>query len=182
FGLAGLAVFVLAAALRAEPPLPATVDFNRDIRPILSENCYACHGPDKNKRKARLRVDDKEGLFSHHGQTHLLVPGKPDQSELFRRAPPPDADERMPDPKSGKKLSDRQIALLKKWIEQGAVWKGHWAYLKPERPPLPAADEPGFVRTPVDRFILEKLKDANLAHAPEADRVTLIRRLSFDLT
>src|SRR5262249_56972205 len=108
--------------------------------------------------------------------------GKREQSELSRRVVTADAEERMPDPKSGKKLTDRQIALLKKWIEQGAEWKGHWAYLKPVRPPLPAADEPGFVRTPVDRFILARLKDANLAHAPEADRVTLIRRLSFDLT
>src|SRR5690242_14575299 len=104
FALAGLAVFVLAGAVRAEPPLPATVDFNRDIRPILAENCYACHGPDKNKRKARLRVDDHDGLFSSHGDTHMLVPGKPEQSELFRRVTTPDADERMPEPKSGKKL------------------------------------------------------------------------------
>jgi hypothetical protein len=180
--LAGLALFVVAGAVRAEPPLPARADFNRDIRPILSENCYACHGPDKNKRKAHLRLDDRDGLFSSHGTTHMLVPGKPDESELFRRVTTADAEERMPDPKSGKKLTDRQVALLKKWIEQGAVWKGHWAYLKPERAPLPAVDEPGFVRTPVDRFILQRLRDENLAHAPEADRVTLLRRISFDLT
>src|SRR5690242_7860313 len=91
FGLAGLALLALATALRAEPPLPATVDFNRDIRPILADNCYACHGPDKNKRKARLRLDDHDGLFSSHGSTHMLVPGKPDQSELFRRVTTADA-------------------------------------------------------------------------------------------
>jgi hypothetical protein len=177
-----LGVLLLTGAARAERPLPAVIDFNRDVRPILSDNCYACHGPDKNKRKARLRLDDHDGLFATRGSKHLIVPGKPDQSELFRRVVTPDADERMPDPKSGKKLTDREIALLKKWIEQGAPWKGHWAYLKPVRPPLPPADEPGFVQTPVDRFILARLREEDLAHAPEADRVTLLRRLSFDLT
>jgi hypothetical protein len=180
-GLACLGGLVVGPTVRADRPLPTTIDFNRDIRPIFSDNCYACHGPDKNKRKARLRLDEHDGLFSSHGSTHLLVPGKPQQSELFRRVVTADAEERMPDPKSGKKLSDRQIALLQKWIEQGAVWKGHWAYLKPVRPPLPAVDEPGFVRTPVDRFILARLREENLPHAPEADRVTLVRRLYFDL-
>jgi hypothetical protein len=179
--LAWLAFLLAGSAARADRPLPATVDFNRDVRPILADNCYACHGPDKNKRKARLRLDEKAGLFSSHGSTRLIVPGKPEQSELFRRVITADAEERMPDPKSGKKLSDRQIALLKKWIEQGAEWKGHWAYLKPVRPPLPAVDEPGFVHTPVDRFILARLREESLVHAPEADRVTLVRRLYFDL-
>jgi hypothetical protein len=180
-GFACAGVLVLGGAVRADRPLPATVDFNRDIRPILSENCYACHGPDKNKRKARLRLDEKDGLFSAHGSTRLIVPGKPEESELFRRVVTTDADERMPEPKSGKKLSERETALLRKWIEQGAEWKGHWAYLKPVRPPLPAVDEAGFVRTPVDRFILARLREENLAHAPEADRATLVRRLYFDL-
>ncbi len=177
----GLACLMTLTASAAEAPLPKTIDFNRDIRPILSDNCYACHGPDKNKRKADLRLDTKDGLFSHHDQTSLLVPGKPDASELYRRLTTSDKNERMPDPKSGKRLSDRQLALVKKWIEQGAPWKGHWAFLKPVRPELPPGDNP-FIRTPVDRFILAQLQPAGLHPSPEADRVTLIRRLSFDLT
>jgi hypothetical protein len=165
----------------ADPTLPRTIDFNRDIRPIFSENCYACHGPDKNKRKGHLRLDSKDGIFSEHNGLPTVVPGKPDSSELFRRVTTTDDTERMPDPKSGKHLAPRQIALLKKWIEQGAVWKGHWAYLKVVRSTEPTVDQPGIIHNPIDRFILAKIKEAGLTPSPEADRVTLIRRLSFDL-
>lgn len=165
----------------ASASLPDKIDFNRDIRPILSENCYACHGPDKNKRKADLRLDTKDGIFSHIEDHRTVTPGKPTESELIRRITADDPKERMPDPKSNKRLSDREIALLRKWIEQGAPWMGHWAYLKIERPPVPQLDEPGYVRNPVDRFILQRLQASGLQHAPQADRVTLIRRLSFDL-
>jgi mono/diheme cytochrome c family protein len=180
-------LLTVAAALFAQPvlaaerPLPRVVDFNRDIRPIFSENCYACHGPDKNKRKADLRLDTHDGLFStHEGRVDVVV-GKPGESELFRRITEADPAERMPDPKSNKRLADRQIALIKKWIEQGAPWKDHWAYLPPSRPTPPEALDAGFVRNPIDQFVLAGLKDAGLSHAAEADRVTLIRRLSFDL-
>src|SRR5881392_3829129 len=111
------AVNVFAAPINA--PVPEKIDFNRDVRPILSENCYFCHGPDKNKRKADLRLDTREGLFSTHESRVGVVAGKPEQSELFRRITETDPAERMPDPKSNKKLADRQIALIKKWIEQG---------------------------------------------------------------
>ena len=173
----------VASAAPVDRPLPQTIDFNRDIRPIFSENCYFCHGPDKNKRKADLRLDTHDGLFSSHQDGQTVVPRQPEQSELLRRITAADPDVRMPDPKSNKRLSDRQIALIRKWIEQGAPWKGHWAYLKPLRPTIPAADDDAaFVHNPIDSFILAGLKDAGLRHAPEADRVTLIRRLSFDLT
>jgi hypothetical protein len=162
----------------AAAPIPAVIDFNRDIRPILSENCYQCHGPDKNKRKAHLRLDTREGLFAKGA----VVPSQAGKSELLRRVTTADKDERMPDPKSGKSLTDRQIALIKKWIDQGAEWKGHWAYLPPVRAPLPAVDGAGFVRNPIDEWILAKLKEADLRPSPEADRMTLIRRLFFDLT
>src|SRR4051794_4523245 len=165
-----------------ERPVPDQIDFNRDVRPVLSDNCYACHGPDKNKRKADLRLDTKDGLMSSHDDIHTVVAGKPGESELFRRVVADDPDERMPDPKSNKRLTPREIAVLKKWIEQGAAYKGHWAFLKPARPDVPAADEPGFVRNPVDQFILARLKEERLEHAPEADRVTLLRRVYFDLT
>jgi hypothetical protein len=179
--LSGIAL-ITAPAPAANTALPDKVDFNRDIRPIFSDNCYACHGPDKNKRKADLRLDTHDGIFSKIKDDTIVVPGKPDASELLRRVTATDPDERMPDPKSNKKLSARDIAMLKKWIEQGAPWQGHWAYIKPVRPAEPKVDQPGFVRNPIDRFVLARLKEAGLSPAPEADKATLIRRLSLDLT
>jgi hypothetical protein len=173
-----LMALALSPSARAEAPLPKTVDFNRDIRPILSENCYACHGPDRNQRKADLRLDTRNGLFIES----IVVPGKPDQSEIYKRLVAADVNDRMPNKASGKTLTPREIGLVKRWIEQGAPWQGHWAYIKPTRPALPGDADPGFVRTPIDRFILAKLKENDLKASPEADRTTLIRRLSFDLT
>jgi hypothetical protein len=188
-GLAVLWIGIATSDLHAaDRPLPQEVDFNGDIRHILSDNCYQCHGPDKNQRKAHFRLDTRDGLFSSHDDIHIIVPGRPDQSELFRRITAPDAAERMPNQKSGKALTARQVALIQKWIKQGAQWKGHWAYIKPTRPELPAADGHGQstaleqVKNIIDRFVLAKLSDAELRPSPEADRVTLIRRLSFDLT
>jgi hypothetical protein len=114
----GLAAVLVAgfgsALLAAEPAVPATIDFNRDVRPILSDNCYFCHGPDKNKRKADLRLDTKAGIFSVIEDRHTVVPGKPAESELYRLVIESDPETRMPDPKSNKKLSEREIAVLKK--------------------------------------------------------------------
>jgi hypothetical protein len=162
-----------------ETALPVRVDFNRDIRPIFADACYQCHGPDKGRRKAGLRLDTREGIFGKRG---AVTPNKSEESDLYRRLVADDASERMPQAASNKRLSPRQIALVKKWIEQGADYKGHWAYIKPTRPDVPPDAEAGFVRNPLDQFILAKLKEIGLEHAPEADRVTLIRRLSFDLT
>lgn len=188
----GLPAFALAALLitgfdagnrnlRADPALPSVVDFNRDIRPILSDNCYQCHGPDKNKRKAQLRLDTKEGLFGAPKGTPTIVPQKADASELVRRLTTTDKNERMPDPKSGKSLSTHQIALIKKWIDQGAEWKAHWSFLQPARTPPPGRAEANFTHNAIDHFILAKLQEVNLPHSPQADRITLIRRLYFDL-
>jgi hypothetical protein len=165
---------------RAAPQV-AAVDFDRDIRPILSDNCFGCHGPDKGRRKAGLRLDTREGLFGAGGDEAVVAPGHPERSELFRRVIAEGPSSRMPPPKSGKKLSDRQVALLREWIEQGAGWAQHWAYVRPVRPVPPGADEPGFVRNPIDQFVLAGLRRAGLGHAAEADRVTLVRRLYFDL-
>src|SRR6478752_2728213 len=120
--------FVLGASEKS------AIQFNRDIRPILSDNCYGCHGPDKDKRKAKLRVDTKEGLFTTLKDRTPIVPGKPAESEIYRRITSQDSDEIMPKSNSGKKLSPKQIALLKRWIEEGAKWEGHWAYIRPTRP------------------------------------------------
>jgi hypothetical protein len=159
-----------------------TIEFNRDIRPILSDNCFACHGPDKNKRKADLRLDTQEGLLGKAGHTGVVVPGKPDDSELWRRISSKSADERMPPAEFGKVLSDADRQLFHAWIEQGAKWEGHWAFLPVSRPQPPVVKPGRLVRNDIDRFILQALDEHGLEPSPEADRVILMRRLRFDLT
>ncbi len=161
---------------------PSRVDFNRQIRPILSESCYQCHGPDQNKRKANLRLDRREGLFRSEDGTTVVVPGKPDESELVERIKSDNPDLQMPPPKSGARLGPNQVRLIKRWLLEGAEWKGHWAYLPPARI---AAPESKAVRTgagEIDRFVRAGLAANGLEPSPRADRRTLIRRLSFDLT
>lgn len=171
----------MAGSVRAEGP-PAKVDFNRDIRPILSETCFACHGPDHNKRKADLRLDTRDGLNGLGGGPKALVPGKPGESEIIARLTATAPEERMPPASTGKTVTPEQIELIKKWIEQGAEFKGHWAYITPVELPIPKVDQPNFVRNDIDRFILAELKDHGLAPSAAADRRILIRRLYFDLT
>jgi hypothetical protein len=168
--------------LGASAPQETPVDFDRQIRPLLSENCYHCHGPDVKQRKADLRLDTKEGAFSKLGEVFPIVPGKPDQSELFKRISSKDRDEVMPPPKSNRKLTPAQIALVKRWISEGADWKGHWSFSPPRRPDPPAVKHAGAVRNPVDAFIIARLEKEGLAPSPEADRVTLLRRVTLDLT
>jgi mono/diheme cytochrome c family protein len=183
-------LFVLPFALLLTPPAPADgpsrapapagkVDYNRDVRPILSDACFACHGPDAKKRKGGLRLDVRD-KSKEDGK--LLVPGKPDQSELFRRITSDDAKKRMPPAKSGKSLTAAQIALLKRWVEEGAHHAEHWAYVAPTRPPVPAVKNAALSSNPIDRFILARLEQEGLNPSPEADRVTLIRRVTLDLT
>ncbi len=185
FGLAvtGLSSLPVSEA-RADAPIPAVVEFNRDIRPILSDNCFACHGPDKNQRKADLRLDTEEGALADRGDSRPIVPGKADQSELIRRVTAKAKGERMPPAKFGKQLTPRQVALLRRWIEQGAKWEKHWSRIPPKRPPLPPLP-PGAGNgpvNPIDHFILARLAEEELPPSPEADKRTLIRRLAFDLT
>jgi hypothetical protein len=182
--VAGLACLISwgARAARADDPLPPVVEFNRDIRPILSDNCFACHGPDPNQRKADLRLDTEEGARADRGGYHPLVPGKPDQSELYRRITAADVTERMPPAKFGKKLSPRQTEFLRRWIEQGARWQKHWSRIPAKQPPLPALTKPARPRNAIDRFVLARLEQEGLEPAPEAERRTLARRLAFDLT
>jgi len=162
---------------------PAKLDFNRDIRPILSDNCYACHGPDAEKRKASLRLDLKDGALAplKSGET-AIVPGELAKSGLIARITTQDEDDLMPPAKSGKQLTPNQIDLLKRWIAQGAEWKEHWSFIKPERPPVPAAKNQRWPRNPIDAFILARLDKEKLRPAKEADKATLIRRVTFDLT
>jgi hypothetical protein len=178
--LATAAIALLAIAI---PALAAdNIRFNRDIHPILSDNCFACHGPDKNKRKADLRLDVKEGLFRDREGTRPVVAGKLADSELFRRITATDSEDLMPPAKSGKSLTPAQIALLKRWIEQGADYEGHWSYIAPQRQAPPQVDLRNFVRNDVDRFILAPLQAAGLNPSAPADRATLCRRVYFDLT
>ncbi len=171
---AGFIVIPCPVAHAAGP----SVDFNRDIRPILSNHCNACHGPDEKARKAKLRLDTLAGALDGGA----ITPGKPAASELVRRVKAADPDEVMPPPKTGKKLTPREVELLEAWVAGGANYAGHWAYTKPTRPPPPPVKTPGWPRTPVDHFIAAGLDRAGLAPQPEADRRTLARRLALDLT
>ncbi|HZT80192.1 MAG TPA: PSD1 and planctomycete cytochrome C domain-containing protein [Gemmataceae bacterium] len=172
---------------RADGPAPArpAIDFNRQIRPILSENCFACHGPDEKARKAKLRLDTKEGLLREvrSGLGRVVEPGKSAASDLIQRVTADEPHRLMPPPKSGKKpLKPEQVALLKEWIDQGAPWSSHWAFLPPKRPPLPKVADRQWVREPLDAFILARLEAEGLRPNPEADKATLIRRVTLDLT
>jgi len=161
---------------------PAPVDFDRQIRPLLSENCSHCHGPDRKMRKADLRLDTKEGAFTKLGDHFPIVPGKPDESEVYRRIASKDRDEVMPPPKSNRKLTPAQIALVQRWIAEGADWKGHWSLSPPRRPEPPSVKQAAPVRNPIDAFIIARLEKEGLSPSPEADKVTLIRRVTLDLT
>ncbi len=163
--------------------LPAKVDFNRDIRPILSDNCYTCHGPDAEKRKAGLRLDLKDGaLLPLKSGDFAIVPGDLAKSELIARITTKNEDDLMPPAKTGKTLTARQIDLLKRWIAQGAEWQAHWSFITPQRPPEPAVKNKRWPRNPIDTFILARLDKERLLPAKEADKATLIRRVTFDLT
>lgn len=162
----------------AAQPFQETLDFNRDIRPILAENCLYCHGQDANKRQGDLRLDLREAAL----EKKALVPGDADGSSLVQRILSDDADILMPPPDSNRVLSADQKALLQRWIAEGAEYSPHWAFQAPVRPAEPAVENAGWVRNPIDRFVLAQLHRAGLTPAPEADRATLIRRLSIDLT
>jgi len=151
--------------------------FNRDIRPILSENCALCHGQDKNRRKAKLRLDVREVALD----LKAIVPFKPDESLLVQHIFATKEDELMPPPQTHKVLTAAQKDLLKRWIAAGAEYQPHWSYIKPERPPLPLVRKAGWVRNPIDAFILSGLETKGLAPSREADKATLLRRLSLDL-
>ena len=160
----------------------AKIDFSRDIRPLLSDNCFACHGPDAKQRKAGLRLDTREGALADLDGISAVVPGKPSESELVTRILTDDGDDLMPPPDSGKQLDAAQKALLRQWIADGAEYDVHWAYKPVARPTPPSVKNDLFVRNDIDRFVLAKLRTKGYEPAREADRRTLIRRLSFDLT
>ncbi|WP_422926600.1 PSD1 and planctomycete cytochrome C domain-containing protein [Singulisphaera sp. PoT] len=183
--LGGIQFFTLATGVvKAESnPTAATIDFGKQIRPILSNACFQCHGPDANERQAELRLDLRDGAInpSESGKP-AIVPGKPDESPLLKRIHAKNKNLLMPPAESNKSLTEEQKGLLKAWIEQGAKYETHWSFTPPTRPSTPKSAEKGWVRNTIDRFILAKLDSEGLKPAPEADRTTLIRRLSLDLT
>jgi hypothetical protein len=180
--LLAVALAWTCAHCRGADSIPDIIEFNRDVRPILSDNCFQCHGPDKAKRKANLRLDLEEGAFADLGGHKALVPGDLAKSELFQRITAPDEKERMPPAKAGRRLIARDVEVIRRWIEQGAKWQRHWSFIKPERPALPGVSNPRWIRNPIDAFVLAKLEVAGLHPSPEADRTTLIRRVTLDLT
>ena len=161
--------FVVSAA---EP-----VSFSREILPILSDNCFFCHGPDAQHREAELRLDDRDAALAHKA----FVPGKGAESELVRRITSTDADELMPPAASNRKLLPEQINLLKRWIDEGAVWGKHWAYETPVQPLLPTVKLANWPRNPIDGFVLARLEKEGLRPSPEAPKETLLRRVYLDL-
>jgi Protein of unknown function (DUF1549)/Protein of unknown function (DUF1553)/Planctomycete cytochrome C len=177
------AILALASpASGVEPASSGTMDFSRDIRPILSNNCFACHGPDPAARKAKLRVDVADGVFKASASgAKAVVPGNLDESELYQRLITTDADEHMPPAKSGKVLKPEEVARIKTWIEQGAVIKRHWSFIPPTRSALPAVADHSWIKSPIDTFVLARLEKEGLKPSPMADKTTLIRRLTLDL-
>ena len=164
--------------------IPKKVDFNFHIKPILSDRCFACHGPDEKARKADFRLDNEEGAFAlldSSAQTYAIVPGNSKKSLLLHRIKSDDLEEVMPPPESNLYLSAYEISLLERWIEQGAEWKAHWSFIAPEKVALPKVKKKAWPKHAIDHFILAKMESKSLKPSEEASKEKLIRRLSFCL-
>ena len=173
----------VSAAL-AQAPVKQ-IDFSRDIKPILSNKCFLCHGPSETDRKGGkngLRLDNAKGATEDLGGHAAIIPGQPDKSELISRILSADPEEVMPPKPSGKSLTPHEKELLQEWIRQGAHYSLHWSYIKPVRPTPPTVQDTAWPKNDIDRFILSRLENEKLKPAPEADRYALIRRVSLDLT
>ncbi|HSI76388.1 MAG TPA: DUF1549 domain-containing protein, partial [Lunatimonas sp.] len=189
--LLGLGLWLLFTACEKsnirveEGNLPDQVSYNLHIRPILSDNCFACHGPDANKREAGLRLDIEKEAFKtlqDNPQAHTIVPGNIKRSEVYTRIVSNDPSEQMPPPESNLALSNHQIRLIEKWIKQGAAYEPHWAFIPPQSPEIPKVKFNSWVRNDIDYFILKEQENRSLDPNKEADKETLLRRLSLDLT
>jgi mono/diheme cytochrome c family protein len=173
---------LIAGALGLLPALNAAspaVDFDRQVRPILSDNCFACHGPDEKQRMAGLHFDTKEGAFAKSG---VITPGDSAHSRMYLRVSNPNEAMRMPPPSSGRKLTPQQVETIKNWIDSGAKWETHWAFVPPVQPEVPAVSDEKWPKNPIDRFVSAKLEKEGLHPFAETDRATLLRRVTFDLT
>lgn len=174
----GLTVWLNSAAAATTASAPPRLNYGADIRPILAENCFYCHGQDESRRKGKLRLDTRAGQLSQDA----VIPGKAGESELIFRILSEDPEERMPPLDSHRTLSAAQKDLLRRWIDEGAHFESHWAFSAPTRPSLPGVRVPRWVRNPIDTFVLAKLESSGLTPSPEADKATLLRRVSLDLT
>jgi hypothetical protein len=172
-----LCLFLAPVAGAADRP----IDFNRDVRPILSDKCFACHGPDENHREADLRLDVEKDAKADRDGSRAVVPGKPDASDLVARITHTSPSKRMPPRKANKPLMPAEIETLTRWVAEGAKWSAHWAYVPPQKHPVPDAKS-DWPANWIDRFLLERLDREKLSPSPDADRITLARRLYFDLT
>jgi hypothetical protein len=173
------------AIVQMEKQLPASIDYNLHVKPILSEKCFFCHGPDKNKQEAGLELATREGalaVLKENPGKHAIVPGNLSKSQLYHRIVSTDPELQMPPRESNRELTDYEKAVLIKWIEEGAEYKPHWALLKPEKKPLPEVKNKAWPKNPVDYFVLHKLQQEGLLPSPEADKETLLRRVTLDLT
>lgn len=175
-------IFAVAAGMPAVLLAQAKIDFDRQIRPILSDKCFHCHGPDVQSQESDLRLDTKEEAFKDLGGHRAIVPGDVAASELIKRITSSDETERMPPPDSGRELSAEQIELLKRWIAEGASWQQHWAFMPVRRPNLPAVQRHDWPRNAIDFFVLARLESEGLTPSPEAEKTTLLRRVTLDLT
>lgn len=179
--LALLAIGLIGSATTFAADTAEPLRFNRDIRPILSDNCFFCHGPDKNKRQADLRLDTQVGLHGDGTHPGVVVAGQPDQSELVHRILSRDPEKQMPPPDSGKALTAAEIALIQQWIREGGQFEGHWAFRPRPEDRSTVTDSDTQASAHIDQFVRERLATRKLSPAPEADRITLLRRLQFDL-
>jgi len=189
---AGCIVYAIQACNRSASgqniadAIPDTISYNFNVRPILSDKCYKCHGPDANKRQAGLRLDRSESAYKalrDNPHAHVLVPGSPEMSELFRRVSTNDTSEMMPPANSGlKRLSPHELAIIEKWIKQGAKFEKHWAFVPPKSWPVPAVKNASWPKNEIDHFILQKQEQYGLAPNPEADKERLLKRVTLDLT
>jgi hypothetical protein len=175
-------LLIVAAVLSSGGRVSAEISFNEDIRPILSNTCFACHGPDEAERKAGLRLDTREGAMEDRDGIQAIVPGDLEASELIYRITADDEDDLMPPRKFGKPLTPEQIETVRRWVAEGAPYERHWAYAKPMQPEVPVTKTGEWSRTPVDAFVLERLEKEGLRPSAEADRQVLGRRVALDLT
>ncbi|MGC4002313.1 MAG: PSD1 and planctomycete cytochrome C domain-containing protein [Pirellulales bacterium] len=183
FGFRAFCVtFAFCVVPTSDAAEPARLSFNKDIRPILSENCFQCHGPDEATREAGMRLDQRDAALkpTDSGVTPI-VPGNPDKSDVLLRATSKDPNLMMPPASTHKKLNAAQIAKLRRWIAEGAEYQGHWAWIAPERPAPPAVSNEKWIRNPIDRFVLARLDAEKLKPAEDVDRAKLLRRVTFDL-
>lgn len=187
FAIAVMGIFVYSRCSDTqaqETAMPDVIDYNYHIRPILSDRCFKCHGPDANKRKANLRLDTPEGAyaaFKDNPSMHAIVPGHPESSDAFQRLITKDTSLRMPTMSSHLTVTSHEVDLIEKWIKQGAVYKPHWAFIKPTKSELPDADE-DWVRNPIDYFVYAKMAEKSLKPSPEASKEQLLKRVCLDLT